>query len=90
MYTGTCELYDGEAVGADGNGGWSCYTGFLDGCSEFDGLLYKNSDDDYDEIEVEEEEEEDKDKPYPGKCYFKTDEFSCREGDCSIFIDKTE
>lgn len=25
MYTGTCELYDANNPGADGNGGWSCY-----------------------------------------------------------------
>jgi len=25
MYTGTCELYDANNPGADGNTGWSCY-----------------------------------------------------------------
>lgn len=25
MYTGTCELYDANNPGADGNSGWSCY-----------------------------------------------------------------
>merc|ERR1712032_1190059 len=25
MYTGTCELYDGFSINADGNNGWSCY-----------------------------------------------------------------
>lgn len=25
QYTGTCEIYNGIAHAADGNGGWSCY-----------------------------------------------------------------